>query len=59
MWDFVCFRGRYGEVWRGTLNEQEEVAVKIFAPHQKQYYMNERDLYMLPFLEHDALPRLV
>ncbi len=52
----VIHRGRYGEVWRASLGDLE-VAVKMFGPHQKQYYMNERDIYMLPLMEHDALPR--
>ncbi len=49
-------KGRYGEVWRGTLNELD-VAVKLFLPHQKQYYLNEKDLYLLPFMDHEALPK--
>ncbi len=52
-------RGRYGSVWKGTLNEQT-VAVKIFAPQYRQYYLNERDIYMLPFMEfHHCLPRFL
>ena len=49
-------RGRYGEVWRGTLNDID-VAVKLYQPHQKLYYLNEKDLYMLPYMDHDAIPK--
>jgi bone morphogenetic protein receptor type-2 len=52
-------RGRYGSVWKGTLNEQT-VAVKIFASQYRQYYLNERDIYLLPFMEfHHCLPRFL
>lgn len=46
--------GRYGDVWRGTLYDIE-VAVKLFAPMQKQYFLNERDIYTLPHIENPSL----
>jgi bone morphogenetic protein receptor type-2 len=52
-------RGRYGSVWKGTLNEQT-VAVKIFASQYRQYYLNEKEIYCLPFMEfHHCLPRFL
>lgn len=47
-------QGRYGSVWKGIVNEQP-VAVKIFTPSNKQYFYNERDIYMLPFMDHSSL----
>ena len=49
-------RGRYGEVWKGTLNDQD-VAVKIFPAVYRQNYLNEKDIYCLPHIEHDSLLR--
>lgn len=49
-------KGRYGEVWKGTLDDME-VAVKVFHAGQKQYYINERDIYKQEFMDHDSLPR--
>ncbi|XP_035829616.1 bone morphogenetic protein receptor type-2, partial [Aplysia californica] len=48
----VLVRGRYSEVRRGHLGEQE-VAVKIYQPHHRQYYYNERNAFTLPFMDHD------
>lgn len=47
-------QGHYGTVWRGTVNDQE-VAIKIFPSHYRQYYHNERDIYSLPFMDCPAL----
>ncbi|XP_050405943.1 bone morphogenetic protein receptor type-2 [Patella vulgata] len=47
-------RGRYSEVWKGLLNDQE-VAVKIYPANYKQHYLNERSIYSLPFMEHENL----
>jgi bone morphogenetic protein receptor type-2 len=33
------------------------VAVKVFNVALKQYYDNERAVYTLPLLDHDALPK--
>ena len=54
----VIVRGRYGDVWRGTLGEHD-VAVKLFAPHQKQYFINERDIYSLSHMDHASLLRFL
>jgi len=48
--------GQYGEVWQGQLNEME-VAVKLFNPTYKQFFKNERDIYLLPHMERDNLLR--
>lgn len=42
-------QGRYGCVWRATVGEHE-VAVKVFPPHYRTYFLNERDIYCLPFM---------
>uniref|UniRef100_A0A1B0C8G5 receptor protein serine/threonine kinase n=1 Tax=Lutzomyia longipalpis TaxID=7200 RepID=A0A1B0C8G5_LUTLO len=47
-------QGKYGTVWRGSVNEQP-VAVKIFPGQHKQYFINERDIYNLPLMEDPAL----
>lgn len=52
----IISKGRYAEVWKGKL-EEEDVAVKIYSPHYRDYYNNERSLYRLPFMEHNALVR--
>lgn len=43
-------QGKFGTVWQGTLNE-ENVAVKIFPSQHRQYYLNEKDIYSLPFMD--------
>lgn len=50
-------RGRYGSVFHGTLNN-ESVAVKIFSSQSRQYYLNERSIYCLPFMDHPCLPKI-
>lgn len=47
-------KGRFSEVWKGSLNEQD-VAVKIYAPPYRQYYYNEKYIYSLPHMEHDNI----
>uniref|UniRef100_A0A1B6E1Y6 receptor protein serine/threonine kinase n=1 Tax=Clastoptera arizonana TaxID=38151 RepID=A0A1B6E1Y6_9HEMI len=47
-------QGRYGSVWKGSVNDLE-VAIKIFPSHYRQYYYNERDIYLLPFMDNSAL----
>lgn len=47
-------QGRYGSVWKGTLQDRD-VAVKIFPAHHRQYFLNERDIYCLPFMDCAAL----
>lgn len=51
-------RGRYGTVWRGTLFDTE-VAVKVFNHQHRQYYLNERDIYTLPFMDHPCLMKFI
>lgn len=41
---FPSGRGRYGCVWRGVIEEQE-VAVKVFPAHHRNYFLNEYNLY--------------
>lgn len=43
-------RGKYGSVWKGILDEQT-VSVKKFGPQNKQYFMNEKHIYLLSFME--------
>ncbi|XP_071448158.1 bone morphogenetic protein receptor type-2 [Hetaerina americana] len=50
----IVGQGRYGCVWRGTLQEQV-VAVKVFPCHHRHYFCNERDIYCLPFMDNPAL----
>ncbi|XP_065169109.1 LOW QUALITY PROTEIN: activin receptor type-2A [Atheta coriaria] len=37
-------QGRYGDVWHGTIEDQD-VAVKVFRPHHRNYFLNEHELY--------------
>lgn len=47
-------QGRFGSVWKGTVSDQE-VAVKIFPSHYRNYFYNERDIYCLPFMDSPSL----
>ena len=47
-------KGRYSEVWKGSLREQD-VAVKIYNACHRQYYFNEKYIYSLPHMEHANL----
>ncbi|GAB0090276.1 Serine/threonine-protein kinase receptor [Sergentomyia squamirostris] len=47
-------QGKYGTVWRGSVNEQP-VAVKIFPAQHKQYFLNERDIYCQSLMEDPCL----
>lgn len=40
----IIGQGRYGSVWRGLVEDQE-VAVKVFPPHHRNYFLNEHELY--------------
>ncbi|XP_056158109.1 bone morphogenetic protein receptor type-2-like, partial [Lampris incognitus] len=52
-------RGRYGSVYKGSLNERA-VAVKLFNYANRQNYVNERSIYRLPLLpEHDNIARFL
>ncbi|KAJ8937298.1 hypothetical protein NQ314_011937, partial [Rhamnusium bicolor] len=37
-------QGRYGCVWRGIVEDQE-VAVKVFPAHHRNYFLNEHEIY--------------
>lgn len=50
----LIIRGRFSEVWKGSLNEQD-VAVKIYSPQYRQYYYNEKYIYSLPHMEHENI----
>lgn len=50
----VTGQGRYGSVWQGSMGDQD-VAVKIYPSHYRNYFQNERDTYCLPFMEHPSL----
>jgi bone morphogenetic protein receptor type-2 len=50
----VAGQGRFGSVWKGTVSDQE-VAVKIFPSHYRNYFYNERDIYCLPFMDSPSL----
>jgi len=47
-------RGRYGTVWKASLDEVVggHVAVKVFNPSTRNFFNNERDIYSLPFMDH-------
>lgn len=51
-------RGRYGSVWKAKLNDHE-VAVKIFGAHNKQYYLNECDIYTLPHMDNSSILKFI
>ncbi|XP_063743943.1 bone morphogenetic protein receptor type-2-like [Eleginops maclovinus] len=52
-------RGRYGTVFRGSLNERC-VAVKLFTSANRQNFANERSIYRLPLLkQHDNIARFL
>lgn len=51
---YISGQGRYGSVWQGSMGDQD-VAVKIFPSHYRNYFQNERDTYCLPFMEHPSL----
>ncbi|KAJ3637925.1 hypothetical protein MTP99_001344 [Tenebrio molitor] len=42
----VIGQGRYGCVWQGVIDDQE-VAVKVFAAHHRNYFLNEDEMYKL------------
>ncbi|GAA6231233.1 bone morphogenetic protein receptor type-2-like [Lates japonicus] len=52
-------RGRYGAVFRGSLNERC-VAVKLFSSSNRQNFANECSIYCLPLLQqHDNIARFL
>jgi len=52
--DSVLSRGRYGEVYRAFLTDSV-IVVKSLRPAYRQYYENERDIFMLPLMSHPAI----
>lgn len=40
----IIGQGRYGCVWRGLIDDQE-MAVKIFPGHNRNYFFNEHEIY--------------
>lgn len=49
-------RGRYGEVCKAVLNDTE-VAVKSLHPSHRQYYYNERDIYLQVRMKHENIAK--
>lgn len=47
-------QGKYGTVWKGMVNEKA-VAVKIFPGQYKQYFINEKNIYSLSFMDSPSL----
>lgn len=47
-------QGKYGTVWKGMVNEKA-VAVKIFPGQYKQYFVNEKNIYSLSFMDSPSL----
>lgn len=54
--DGLIHRGRYGEVYKAILNDSE-VAVKSLFPSHRQYYYNERDIYMQAHMQHESIAK--
>lgn len=44
-------QGKYGTVWKGAINQQQ-VAVKIFPAQHKQYFQNEKEIYLTNLMQH-------
>ncbi|KAG5894784.1 hypothetical protein JTB14_005220 [Gonioctena quinquepunctata] len=40
----IIGQGRYGSVWRGLIEEQD-IAVKVFSAHHRNYFLNEHEMY--------------
>ncbi|XP_034780180.2 bone morphogenetic protein receptor type-2-like [Acipenser ruthenus] len=51
-------RGRYGAVYKGSLDERP-VGVKVFNYSNRQNFINERNIYRLPLMEHDNIARFI
>jgi len=47
-------RGRYGEVYKGLLNDKAVAVKSIFISH-RQYYYNEIKMFSLPHMRHPAI----
>lgn len=57
--DKVIGNGRYGSVYLGKMDENREVAVKIFNHQNEQYFRNESEIYSLPFMDHPCLVKFI
>lgn len=51
-------QGGFGSVYCGSLNDRT-VAVKIFPYVHRQYFFNERDIYMVPHMKHPSIPEYI
>ncbi|XP_020666012.2 bone morphogenetic protein receptor type-2 [Pogona vitticeps] len=51
-------RGRYGAVYKGSLDERP-VAVKVFSFANRQNFINERNIYKIPLMEHDNIAHFI
>lgn len=40
----ILGQGRYGSVWHGVVEDQD-VAVKVFPAHHRNYFLNEHEMY--------------
>uniref|UniRef100_A0A8C4Q380 receptor protein serine/threonine kinase n=1 Tax=Eptatretus burgeri TaxID=7764 RepID=A0A8C4Q380_EPTBU len=54
----VVGRGCYGNVWMGQLIDQC-AAVKQLSLNNRQNFLNERDIYRLPMMEHENIARFI
>ncbi|XP_077993218.1 uncharacterized protein LOC144447189 [Glandiceps talaboti] len=54
----VIGQGRFGNVWKGSLNDRT-VAVKVFQGPFKPYYLNEKEIYSLPYMDHDNVLHMI
>lgn len=57
--DTLLHRGKFGEVWRAVLDGHGSVCVKVFNASQSQHalFLNEREIYSLPLMQHEAVVR--
>ncbi|KAK9410876.1 bone morphogenetic protein receptor type-2 [Crotalus adamanteus] len=51
-------RGRYGAVYKGSLDERP-VAVKVFSFANRQNFINEKNIYRIPLMEHDNIAHFI
>ncbi|XP_061463950.1 bone morphogenetic protein receptor type-2 isoform X1 [Rhineura floridana] len=51
-------RGRYGAVYKGSLDERP-VAVKVFSFSNRQNFINERNIYRIPLMNHDNIAHFI
>ena len=51
----LMHNSRFGDIWQGAL-DNIDVAVKVFSNTQRQYYLNEKDIYTLPHMDSSAIP---